>query len=75
MSAKTVERFRQTIECLQKLVADLSGALSDEGDDWSESGLDNMRRRVANAVPLHLLPYWMQRFRDAPVIPSEESGP
>lgn len=39
------------IERLRNLIYDLSDALTDEGPDWSDEGLYNLRRRVAEELP------------------------
>lgn len=56
----TVER---EITILQKLVADLSDALQDEGVDWSDEGLRSLRQRVANTLPIGVLPDWLWGYR------------
>lgn len=63
-------RHAQNIAILQQLIADLSDDLRDEGCDWSPDGLDALRRRVANALPLDKCPDWLNRFRDPPVVQS-----
>jgi len=63
-------RNKRTITTLRKLVADLSDALTDEGSDWSNDGLDNLRRRVANALPPTECPDWLADYRDPPVVSS-----
>lgn len=61
-------RLKRNTETLQKLIADLAcEALADEGPDWSQEGLDNLRRRVANAVPQQLLPDYFAQYRDPPL--------
>lgn len=62
LRASQPDAHAKLIEAFQ-LIADLSGHLSDEGDDWSGCGLDDMRRRVANTVPLEILPEWLHSFR------------
>lgn len=52
-------------DLLVKLVVDLSSALCDEGDGWSNDGVDRLRRRVACAVPLADLPDWLKPYRAA----------
>lgn len=59
---------------LLKLVADLSDHLTDEGADYTPEGLDNMRRRVANALPGERCPDWLRRYRD-PIDPSLRLAP
>lgn len=54
---------------LRKLVVDLSDALTDEGPDWSQDGLDNLRRSVANALGMEC-PEWLMTYRDPPVVQS-----
>ena len=51
---------RLMCELLTKLVVDLSDTLTDEGPNWSNEGLDRLRRRVACAVPLAQLPDWLK---------------
>ncbi len=51
-----------------ELVTDLSDALTDEGPDWSNVGLDNLRRRVANMLPHDRCPEWLAEYRDPPVV-------
>lgn len=63
-------RDRRTIDTLHKLIADLSGGLTDEGPDWSNDGLDNLRRRVANALPPDRCPDWLARYRDPALVAS-----
>ena len=63
-------RDRRLVETLYRLIADLSGALTDEGADWSNDGLHEMRRRVANALPPPQCPDWLHQYRDAQVIKS-----
>lgn len=59
---------RRTIDTLQTLIADLSAVLTDEGLDYSEDGLDRMRRRVANALPPTKCPDWLAPFRDPRIV-------
>lgn len=61
---------KRTIATLQALVADLSESLTEEGPDWSEDGLHNLRCRVANAVPPDKLPDWLNKYRDPAIIRS-----
>jgi hypothetical protein len=63
-------RLKQTIVTLQKLIADLASGLSDEGPDWSQEGLDNLRRRVANALPPNDCPGCCAPYRDPPMVRS-----
>lgn len=64
-------RHLKTLGTLRKLIADLSDTLTDEGPgDWTEDGLYNLRRRVANALPASECPDWLNRYRDPPVVQS-----
>ena len=67
---RALTRFRQTIGKLQDLIADLSDDLRDEGCDYSVDGLEEMRRRVANALPPGKRPDWLTPYADAPVVKS-----
>lgn len=69
------ERLREglaqrRIAHLLKLVADLSGHLTDEGDSYSTEGLHAMRCRVANSLPIDICPDWLHEYRDAPMVQS-----
>lgn len=64
MSERAIARHKQTIEAHWRLIADLSSALTDEGPDWSNDGLDSLRRRVANALPEVACPDWLSQYRD-----------
>lgn len=64
---ETSDERKRTLEANWNLIADLSACLTDEGADWSLEGLQNMRRRVANAVPDPICPDWLREFRDPPV--------
>lgn len=55
--------MQERISILQILVRDLSDALTDEGPDWSQTGLDNLRRRVALALPGDECPDWLHQYR------------
>ena len=55
---------------LRELVRDLSAALTDEGDNLSTEGLDRMRRRVACALPLAMLPDWLKPYRPVETAPT-----
>lgn len=57
-------RLKDSIRTYQKLVHDLSDALTDEGGDWSVDGLHEMRCRVANALSPDICPDWLVKFRD-----------
>lgn len=59
------------VETLHRLIADMSDHLCDEGTDYSHDGLERMRKRVANALPLDLCPDWLKRFRNAESLGSE----
>ncbi len=63
-------RVHRYIEGLQQIIIDLSGHLTDEGDDWTHDGLDAMRRRVANALPPTRCPEWLAKYRDPAVVRS-----
>lgn len=43
-------RHKRTIETLQTLIYDMSGMLTDEGDDLTDAGLAYFRQRVADAL-------------------------
>jgi hypothetical protein len=62
--------FKERVCTYQKLVAELSDALTDEGGDWSIDGLHDLRCRVANALPLDMLPDWLRKFRDDAMVQS-----
>ena len=64
------QRDSRQIPALQKLVADLSDALTDEGPDWSFDGLHNLRCRVANMLPADIRPTWLEEYRDPPLVQS-----
>jgi len=57
------KRLKRTVETLQKLVYDMSGFLADEGDDLTDAGLADLRRRAANALGA-LCPEWLEQYRD-----------
>lgn len=57
-------------ETLHKLIYDLSDALTDEGPDWSQDGLDSLRRRVVNALPPSMTEGWLDQYREAPMVRS-----
>lgn len=63
-------RWARHVEVLRKLIVDLSDNLTDEGADYSVDGLEEMRRRVANALPTEMCPQWLGRFRDPPMVQS-----
>lgn len=63
-------RDNRLADRLLVLIADLSACLADEGPDFSEDGLLQMRRRVANALPPDQCPEWLAKFRDPPVVQS-----
>lgn len=63
-------RQRRSLETFWKLIADLSDALTEEGPNWSTEGLDNLRRRTANALPPDKCPDWLARYRDPPLVQS-----
>lgn len=65
-------RDKRTVATLRNLIADLSADLSDEGCDRTSDGLNQLRRRVANALPIGHCPDWLLSFRTGPVaIPKE----
>jgi hypothetical protein len=70
MSDKTEARLKGTIHILQDLIAELSGGLADEGGQWSSVGLNNLRRRAANALPPDKCPDWLNDFRDPALVQS-----
>lgn len=47
---------------LRELVVRLSGALTDEGSDWSAEGLENLRTDVASTLPSNMRPDWLAPF-------------
>ena len=57
-------RQKRALETLWRLIADLSDGLRDEGNDYSVEGLQQMRRRVANALPALHCPEWLNQYRD-----------
>jgi hypothetical protein len=63
-------RDKRALETLRGLVVALSDALTDEGPDWSNDGLDRLRRRAANALPPNECPEWLRQYRDPPVVQS-----
>lgn len=63
-------RDQRAISALRTLVVALSDALTDEGPDWSSEGLDNLRRRVANAIPRDECPDWLREYRDPSAVQS-----
>lgn len=63
-------RNKRALDACWKLIADLSGALTDEGPDWSTDGLHALRRRVANALPKDQCPDWLHEYRDPPIVQS-----
>ncbi len=63
-------RVAKNFATLKVLIADLSDALTDEGPDWSQTGLDNLRKRVANALGPEYLPTWLEQYRDPPIVQS-----
>ncbi len=63
-------RAKQSAEILWRLIADLADALSDEGPDWSQEGLENLRKRVANALPPHMCPACCAFYRDPALVQS-----
>ena len=62
--------YERTLETLWCLIGHLSDGLRDEGCDWSVDGLQQMRRRVANALPPDKCPDWLEQYRDPPVMVS-----
>ena len=50
---REVERRREA----EALVSELASALTDEGPDWSDQGLERLRRRVCVIFPGDY-PYW-----------------
>lgn len=57
------KRHQRTVETLQTLIYDLSGLLTDEGDDLTDARLAWFRQRVANALGAKC-PEWLERYRD-----------
>jgi hypothetical protein len=57
-------RLKESIRTLQQLVADLSDDLRDEGCYRPLNELNDMRRRVATALPPDLCPEWLARYRE-----------
>jgi hypothetical protein len=66
--ARTMARFRRTIETLQRLISDLTPYLADEGCDFGDDGLADLRQRAANALPVNKCPDWLWRYRDPPIV-------
>jgi len=64
---RRARQHQRAIETLQHLIADMSSGLCDEGCDYSVDGLDQMRRRVANALPPTMCPEWLTKYRDPPL--------
>ena len=64
-------RDTRALDAAHKLIANLSAFLADEGDAMTPRGLDEMRRRVANALPPARCPAWLAEYRDPPVVRSE----
>lgn len=62
---------QRAINALRTLVVALSDALTDEGPDWSNEGLDSLRHRVANAIPRGECPDWLREYRDPLVVQSK----
>jgi hypothetical protein len=69
-SDETGARWRGGIDALHWLIVDLSGFLTDEGDNLTPAGLDTLRRRVANALPPTRCPEWLAPYRDPPAVRS-----
>jgi len=63
-------RDKRHADRLLALIADLADCLTDEGPSFSEDGLHEMRRRVANALPPSQCPEWLAPFKDAPAVQS-----
>ncbi|MGY3527301.1 hypothetical protein [Bradyrhizobium sp. USDA 4452] len=61
------------VTILQQLVCDLSADLTDEGANYSTEGLQEMRRRVANALGREECPEWLHCYLDAEIIPFSRS--
>ena len=62
-ATKEIDADMKVISTLKALVRDLSDALTDEGPDWSQAGLDNLRCRVAAALPGTQCPDWLHEYR------------
>jgi hypothetical protein len=63
-------RQQANLEVLWKLIEDLSVCLTDEGPDFTDQWLPDLRRRTANALPLHRCPDWLRQYRDPPLVQS-----
>ncbi len=70
MSRPLIQIPEYALNAFRQLIVDLSDGLTEEGPDWSEEGVDNLRRRVANAVPKDMLPDWLHRYRDPSIVRS-----
>ena len=73
--ASTLSGAEGEIATLYKLIAHLSADLTDEGAGYSNEGLHNMRRRVANALPDDMLPDWLRTYRDPPLVSAALGAP
>jgi hypothetical protein len=63
------------VDELLQLVGALTDCLTDEGPGFSEDGLQSMRRRCANALPLRDCPDWLLSYRDAEVVNIRGANP
>ncbi len=45
------------------IIEDLAASLADEGPDWSQEGLNRLRRRTANVFPEGQCPEWLLEYR------------
>lgn len=59
---EAMDAFRSEVDSLFDLIYRLSDALTDEGPDWSNDGLDKLRCDVARALPKSKLPEWLERY-------------
>lgn len=61
---RIVDRLKDNISRLQDLILNLSAGLTDEGSPWSDAGLNELRTRVANALPPDKRPDWLHPYAD-----------
>ena len=61
---RIVGKLKENISLLQDLILNLSAGLTDEGSPWSDTGLHELRRRVANALPPDKRPDWLHSYAD-----------
>jgi len=63
-----LRRQQANQEIIWKLIEDLSVSLADEGPDFTDQWLSDLRRRTANALPLHRCPDWLKQYRDPSLV-------